>query len=95
MRSFQFYNAMKKKSCSHHDAIHLIGSILFPLMYPATKAEGSFNVETYRELLRKYKARNPEKIGRLLEEEPDAIWFLRLVVIAEQEWCAVLLDPEW
>jgi hypothetical protein len=67
---FQFYNAMRKKKCSHHDAIHLIGFILVPLMLPVVEGDGSFDVVTYCDLLRKYKTRNPEKIARLLEKEP-------------------------
>ena len=67
---FQFYNAMRKKKCSHHDAIHLIGFILVPLMYPVIQGDDSFDVETYCDLLRKYKTRNPEKIAQLLEKEP-------------------------
>ena len=33
----QFYNAMRKKKCSHHDTIHLIGTILVPLMFDTMK----------------------------------------------------------
>lgn len=67
---FQFYNAMRKKKCSHHDAIHLIGFILVPLMYPLFEGDDSFDVVTYCDLLKKYKTRNPEKIVQLLEKEP-------------------------
>jgi len=67
---FQFYNAMRKKNSSHHDAIHLIGFILVPLMYPVMQADEAFDVETYCDLLRKYKTRSPEEILRLLEKEP-------------------------
>jgi hypothetical protein len=70
IEAFQFYNAMRKRDCSHHDAIHLIGAILVPLMFSVFEADNSFDVETYCELLRKYKTRNPEKIMRLLEKEP-------------------------
>lgn len=67
---FQFYNAMKNKKCSHHQAIHLIGAILAPLMYSVLKERVEFDIETYRDLLMKYKMRNPDKMGQLLEKEP-------------------------
>jgi hypothetical protein len=66
---FQFYNAMRKKNSSHHDAIHLIGAILAPLMFRTMSEKESFDVESYCDLLKKYKTRNPEKIMRLLEKE--------------------------
>jgi hypothetical protein len=70
IEAFQFYNAVRKKNCSHHDAIHLIGAILVPLMYSVFETDDSFDVETYCDLLRKYKTRNPDKIPRLLEKDP-------------------------
>jgi hypothetical protein len=66
----QFYNAMRKKKCSHHDALHLIGFILVPLMFLVVEGDDSFDLVTYCDLLRKYKTRNPEKIPQLLEKEP-------------------------
>lgn len=70
MEAFQFYNAMRNRKCSHHEAIHLIGAILAPLMFSTLKDALPFDTETYRDLLRKYKTRNPGKIGQLLEKEP-------------------------
>jgi hypothetical protein len=61
---------MRNRKCSHHEAIHLIGAILAPLMFSALKDSAPFDTETYRDLLRKYKTRDPDKIGRLLEKEP-------------------------
>jgi hypothetical protein len=66
----QFYNAMRRKRCSHHDALHLIGAILAPLIYDVLLSVGEFDLETYRALLKKYKTRNPQRIGELLENEP-------------------------
>ena len=66
----QFYNAMRRKKCSHHDALHLIGAILAPLLYEVLLSVREFDLETYRALLKKYKTRNPEKIANLLENEP-------------------------
>jgi hypothetical protein len=70
IEAFQFYNAMRKKNRSHHDAVHLVGAILAPLMFRTMRGEESFDVEIYCALLKKYKTRNPEKILRLLEKEP-------------------------
>ena len=56
---FQFYNAMRKKKCSHHDSIHLIGVILAPLMFSVIKEQKPFDIETYKHLLKKYKTPNP------------------------------------
>jgi len=70
IKVFQFYNAMRKKKRSHHEAIHLIGFILVPLIFPVIQADESFDIEAYCDLLRKYKTRNPEKIVQLLEKEP-------------------------
>jgi len=66
---FQFYNAMRKKKCSHHESIHLIGAIFAPLMFSVMKEQEDFDVDTYGYLLRKYKNRNPEKIFDLLSQE--------------------------
>jgi hypothetical protein len=66
----QFYNAMRRKKCSHHDALHLIGAILAPLMFDVLLSAREFDLQTYRALLKKYKTRNPQKIGELLENEP-------------------------
>ena len=67
---FQFYNAMRKKKCSHHDTIHLIGMILAPLLFGVLQEHMPFDLDTYKALLKKYKTRNPEKIPDLLEKEP-------------------------
>lgn len=71
---FQFYNSMKKKNCSRHVAIHLIGTILAPLMLPVLQNSGPFDIDTYKYLLKKYKNRKPEKIPDLLDKE-DTIFF--------------------
>lgn len=68
---FQFYNAMRKKKCPHHDTIHLIGMILTPLMFGVLQGEETFDPDIYKALLKKYKTRNPEKIPDLLEKDPD------------------------
>ena len=65
----QFYNAMRKKQCTHHDTVHLIAAIFVPLMFGNMTEQESFDIDTYRVLLNKYKTRNPEKIMDLLENE--------------------------
>ncbi|MBC8458438.1 MAG: DUF1841 family protein [Deltaproteobacteria bacterium] len=66
---FQFYNAMRKKKCSHHESIHLIGAILAPLMFSVIKEQRPFDIDTYKHLLKKYKTRNPGKLLDLLDKE--------------------------
>jgi hypothetical protein len=64
---FQFYNAMRKKKCSHHDTIHLIGAILVPLMFDTMKHQKPFDNDRYVSMLKKYKSRKPDKIWALLD----------------------------
>ncbi len=68
---FQFYNAMRKKKCSHHDTIHLIGAILVPLMFDTMKNKEPFDNKRYVSLLKKYKLRKPDKIWKLLDFSDD------------------------
>jgi hypothetical protein len=69
---FQFYNAMRKKNASHHEAIHLIGIVFTPLMFDTFRAKKPFDLEEYRSRLNKMKALKPEKIFASIakEEEP-------------------------
>jgi PHD/YefM family antitoxin component YafN of YafNO toxin-antitoxin module len=66
----QFYNAMRKRKCSHHDAIHILGAVLAPLLFGTFQEKGAFDTDRYTALLKKYKNRHPEKIIGLLEDEP-------------------------
>ncbi len=70
IEALQFYNAMLKQKCSRHDAIHLLGLILLKFITPVLKGGGRFSLKDYRNLLKKYKVRKPEKIPELLEKEP-------------------------
>ncbi|CAB1061378.1 hypothetical protein D1BOALGB6SA_6151 [Olavius sp. associated proteobacterium Delta 1] len=70
VETFQFYNAIRKKKYSHHDAIHFVGQILICLIFDVMKYKRPFNLELYRKLLKKYKTRNPEKFMELLEKDP-------------------------
>jgi len=66
----EFFNAMRQKKYSRHDAIHLAGQILTCLIFEMSEHQKPFDLETYRKLLGKYKSRNPEKLMDLLENEP-------------------------
>ena len=67
----QFYNAMRKKKCSHHDTIHLIAAIMTPLMFDTMKNQVPFDNDRYVSLLKKYKLRNPKKIWKPLDSSGD------------------------
>jgi len=66
----QFFNAMRQKKYSRHDSIHLVGQILTCLIFEMLEHQKPFDLATYRQLLNKYKSRNPEKLMDLLENEP-------------------------
>ena len=70
IEAVQFFNAMRQKKYSRHDAIHLTGQILTCLIFEMSEHQKPFDLETYRKLLNKYKSRNPEKLMDLLENEP-------------------------
>ena len=70
VEAYQFYNAVRKKKYSHHDAIHFMGQILICLIFDVIEYKRPFDLETYRHLLKKYKTRNPEKLMDLLENDP-------------------------
>lgn len=69
IESYQFYNAMRKKNCSHHNAIHLIGAIFIPFMFNTLKYKKPFDLDAFKTLLKKYKNRHPNKILDLLDSE--------------------------
>jgi hypothetical protein len=69
---YQFYNSMRKKKVSRHDTIHLIAAILTPLIV-STLQGIAFDLEQYKSLLKRAKAKKPEKIMDWLEREPDPL----------------------
>jgi len=73
VEAYQFYNSMRKKKVSRHDAIHLIGAILAPLILSIMQQKSPFDLENYKALLKKYKGKKPEKIFDLLDKEPDPL----------------------
>jgi hypothetical protein len=68
IEAFQFYNAMLRKKCSRHEAIHLLNFILVKFIFQTLKEEMPFPLDSYRKVLKDYKSRKPEKINRLLED---------------------------
>jgi len=66
---YQFYNAMRKKKASHHEAVHLILAIFIPLLFHTLKEKMTFDLEEYRSQLKSYKHMKPEKIFSSLEKE--------------------------
>ena len=67
IEAFQFYNAMLRKKCSRHEAIHLLNIILVKFIFQILKEKKPFPLEGYRRILKEYKSRRPEKIDQLLE----------------------------
>jgi hypothetical protein len=63
---------MRKKKVSRHDTIHLIAAILTPLIV-STLQGIAFDLEQYKSLLKRAKAKKPEKIMDWLEREPDPL----------------------
>jgi hypothetical protein len=68
---YQFYNAMRKKKASHHEAVHLLCAVLIPLMFDTLKEKKVFDLAEYRSRLKSYKYMKPEKIFSSLEKEED------------------------
>jgi len=69
---YQFYNAMRKKKASHHEAVHLICAVLTPLIFETLQERKVFDLEKYRSQLKSYKHMKPEKIFSSLEKEEDS-----------------------
>jgi hypothetical protein len=67
IEAFQFYNAMLRKKCSRHEAIHLLNIILVKFIFQTLKEKTPFPLDSYCRVLREYKSRRPEKINRLIE----------------------------
>jgi hypothetical protein len=63
---------MRKKKVSRHDTIHLIGAILTTLVVSTLQGR-AFDLEQYKSLLKRAKAKKPEKIMEWLEREPDPL----------------------
>ncbi len=70
IEAFQFYNAMRGKKCSRHEALHLLGIILVKFIFQTLKEETPFPLDHYRKILKDLKSRRPEKIEHLLGDMP-------------------------
>jgi len=68
IEAFQFYNAMLRKKCSPHEAVHLLSTILVKFIFQILKQKKPFPLETYRKTLKELKSRNAKKISRLVED---------------------------
>jgi len=69
---YQFYNAMRKKKASHHDAVHLIGVVLVPLIFTTLREQKAFDLEEYQSRLKKFKYMKPGKIFDLIGKEESS-----------------------
>jgi hypothetical protein len=69
---YQFYNAMRKKKASHHEAVHLICAVLAPLIFKTVQEKKVFDLEGYRSQLKSYKHMKPEKIFSSLEKQEES-----------------------
>jgi len=69
IEAYQFYNSMRKKKVSRHEAVHLIGAILAPLIVSLLQQKREFDLDFYVTLLKKYKNKKPDKIWDALDED--------------------------
>jgi hypothetical protein len=69
IEAYQFYNSMRKKKVSLHEAVHLIGAILAPLIVSLLQQKREFDLDFYVTLLKKYKTKKPDKIWDALDED--------------------------
>jgi len=67
IEAFQFYNAMVRKKCSRHEAIHLLSIILVKFIFQTLNGNTPFPLDSYCKILKEYKSRNPKKIDQLFE----------------------------
>ena len=66
---FQFYNAMIGKKMDPHDVIHLLASAFTPFLFDVMKYKNEFNIDGYREILRKCKRSRPDKVWDDIDRE--------------------------
>jgi len=74
IEAYQFYNSMRGKKYSHHNTVHLIASILAPLIVSALQRNRAPGMKKYRSLLKKHKNKRPEKIWSLLDRDLDPLF---------------------
>lgn len=66
---YQFYNSMRKKKETHHDTIHLIITILMPLVFYLMEEKQPFDMDIYKTLLKNCKNKRPDRIPDYLDNE--------------------------
>jgi len=64
---------MRKKKASHHDAVHLIGLVLIPLLWKTLREQQPFDLEEYRSRLKKLKYVKPGKIFDSFGKEESSL----------------------
>jgi len=64
-----FYEAMKEQGSTHHDTIHLAGSLWATLFLESTYEKKRFPSQKYRNRLKKFKDMKPKEIWDLLKKE--------------------------
>ena len=65
---------MRKKKVSRHEAVHLIGAILAPLIISVIQQKREFDLDIYVALLKKYKTKKPDKIWDALDKDLDFLF---------------------
>jgi hypothetical protein len=73
IETYQFYNAMRKKKVSRHDAIHLIAAILTPLIVSTLQQNEAFDLKKYKSLLKRCKGKKPHRIFQFLDKDVDSL----------------------
>jgi hypothetical protein len=63
-----FFQTMRRKGVPRHDAIHLIGSILMPLVAESLRRMTPFDENRYARMLRRCRSLEPEQILDRLDE---------------------------
>jgi len=66
---FHFHKAMTKQKVPPHMIVHIIGSIVMPLMVNSMNNEEPFDLERYTSLLNTFTFKKPEEVLKLITEE--------------------------
>lgn len=66
---YQFHNAMRRKKCDYHEAVHLVSIVFIPFLFEALKYKRPFDDAGYINTLIRLKDKKPEKIMAAMEKE--------------------------
>lgn len=69
IEAYQFYNSMRNKKLSHHEAVHLIGILLSHFIFITMKELREFDSDRYRGILKRLKSKKPDKVPAAIENE--------------------------